>query len=307
MNSEQLRYFELAYTEGNFSAAARRVPVSHQGLTKSIRALEKELGVELFTCDPDTGKPVPTVYAHELFEFAAVYHSNVRLLNESFARLRNDEGSTIRLGCSLGVIGAFGPMFLDRFMEAHPGVDVHYWESNDRLCEQGLLADHYDLALMVSPATEQCTSVPLYRSPVYFWVKRDDPLAQRAADGLRLGIEDLAGRNIAIPGSGFKCFEQLTRLADERKVRLGRLFEMSEIFQLYGYAAQGHALGFANGTLIDLPVFTNDSSLTAVPIDGLDWEFGIECLATHALGEAERQLWDWCVSAAKDLPGNQIA
>ena len=53
MNSEQLYYFQLAYSEGNFSAAARRVPMSLQGLTKSIRALERELGVTLFVPDPD--------------------------------------------------------------------------------------------------------------------------------------------------------------------------------------------------------------------------------------------------------------
>ena len=43
--TEQLNYFELAYEERNFSAAARRVPCSPQGLTKAIHALEKELGV----------------------------------------------------------------------------------------------------------------------------------------------------------------------------------------------------------------------------------------------------------------------
>lgn len=64
MNTEQLYYFELAYSEGSFSAAARKVPVSHQGLTKSIRSLERELGVALFTPDPETGLPAPTPYAH---------------------------------------------------------------------------------------------------------------------------------------------------------------------------------------------------------------------------------------------------
>ena len=78
MNTEQLYYFELAYTEGSFSAAARKVPVSHQGLTKSIRSLERELGVTLFAPDPDTGLPAPTPYAQELYEFVTVFHSNLR-------------------------------------------------------------------------------------------------------------------------------------------------------------------------------------------------------------------------------------
>ncbi len=308
MNTEQLYYFELAYTEGSFSAAARKVPVSHQGLTKSIRSLERELGVTLFAPDPDTGLPAPTSYAQELYEFVTVFNSNLRLLNEAFERLRGEESYTVRLGCSLGVLGAYGPALLDEFGAAHPNVRVSYWESNDALCEQGLLENRYDLALCVSPLTEGCEGRRLYESPVYFWLRRDDPAAVRAcaADGV-LEPADLDGRDIAIPGSGFKCFDRLKAYAAEHGIALGRCFEMSEIFQLYGYAIAGRGLGFANGTLVDLPVFKANEEIVALPARDLTWGFAVERLATHALGEAERQLWDWCVAAARDLPGNTLA
>lgn len=309
MNSEQLYYFELTYQEGSYSAAARQVPVSHQGLTKSLRSLERELGVTLFTTDPDTGMPVPTPYAHELYEFAMVYKSNLRLLKESFERLRADEAYTVRLGCSLGVLAAFGPSLLADFAAMHPNVDVPYWESNDAVCEKGLLDGQYDLAICVSPLTEGCTGRALYESPFYFWMHADDELAALlAAEGRdRLRVEDLAGRDIAIPGTGFKCFDQLRRAAGGRGVELGRVIEVGEIFPLYTYAMEGKALGFANGTLVGLPVFTSNTSVVAFPVEGLTWGFSIECLATHALGQAERQLWDWCCAAARDLPGNTLA
>lgn len=308
MNTEQLYYFELAYSEGSFSAAARKVPVSHQGLTKSIRSLERELGVTLFVPDPDTGLPAPTSYAQELYEFVTVFNSNLRLLNEAFERLRGEESYTVRLGCSLGVLGAYGPALLDEFHTAHPNVNVSYWESNDALCEEGLLENRYDLALCVSPLTRGCVGQPLYESPLYFWMRRDDPTAARAlaGDG-RLGPEDIDGRDIAIPGTGFKCFDQLKAYAAQNGITLGRCFEMSEIFQLYGYAIAGRGLGFANGTLVDLPVFKANEEVVALPVRGLTWGFGIERVATHALGEAERQLWDWCAAAARDLPGNALA
>ena len=307
MNTEQLYYFELAYTEGSFSAAARKVPVSHQGLTKSIRSLERELGVTLFAPDPDTGLPAPTPYAQELYEFVTVFHSNLRLLNEAFKRLRGEESYTVRLGCSLGVLGAYGPALLDEFEAAHPNVSVLYWESNDALCEQGLLENRYDLALCVSPVTAGCTGQLLYESPVYFWLQKDDPAAVRAMErGGILTAEDLDGRDIAIPGSGFKCFDQLKAYATDRGVKLGRCFEMSEIFQLYGYVISGRGFGFANGTLVDLPVFKTNESIVAFPVEDLTWGFAIERLTAHAPGEAERQLWDWCAAAARDLPGNTL-
>ena len=309
MNSDQLRYFELTYTEKSYSAAARRIPVSHQGLTKSIRALERELGVPLFETDGGSPTPVPTPYAHEFYEYVQVLKSNTRLLYEAFDRLRGQERFTVRLGCSLGVLNAFGPELIDDFVAAHPNVEVPYWESNDALCEEGLREGRYDVALCVSPAAQGCEGETLYESPMYFWLRRDDPLVAGLAEEGRssLRVEDLAGRDIAIPGTGFKCLTHLRAAAAAHAIELGRVFELSEIFQLYGYAVEGRVLGFANGTLVDMPVFRRDDTVVALPVEGLTWGFSIERLATHALGEAERWLWNWCLAAARDLPNNALA
>ena len=307
MNSEQLYYFELAYIHGNFSAAARMVPVSHQGLTKGIRSLERELGVTLFTSDAETGKPVPTPYACELYEFVAAFNNNLRLLNDAFERLRADESYTVRLGCSLGVLGAYGPSLIDSFVSANPNIHVPYWESNDALCEEGILSGKYDIALCISPLTKGCVGKPLYESPLYFWMKADAPAAIRAGAGDgALHPQDLCGRDIAIPGTGFKCFAHLNEYAAKNGIELGRVFEMSEIFQLYGYVLAGRGLGFCNGTLVDLPVFQGNDELAAYPVEGLTWGFGIERLSTHVLSEAEHLLWNWCCAAARELPGNTL-
>ncbi len=188
MNSEQLRYFELTYQHRNYSAAARLVPVSPQGLTKSIRALEKELGVTLFELDA-AGMPAPTAYAQELYEFTEVTGSNLRLMHEAFERLRGQEARELRLGCSLGVMGALGPDFLDGFRAMQPRVRVSYWETTDALCDKGLEQGDYDLALAVLPCDARFVSTPLYRCPVYFWVSAADALARKQS----LVLEDLRG------------------------------------------------------------------------------------------------------------------
>ncbi len=302
MNSEQLHYFELAYKERNFSAAARLVPCSPQGMAKSIHALEKELGVPLFGSDEVTGLPVPTEYAHELFEFAAVYDSNLRLLRESFDRISGSRRSKIDLACSLGVMGVLGPEFLASFSQCHPDIEVAYWEAADGLCEDSLRRETSDLGLIVSPAAPGMSVRELYRCPIYFWIDRANPLAGKDA----LDIEDLAGQDIAIPGEGFKCLERLRAAAERHGVTLGRIFEMSEIFQLYEFAASGRGLGFTVRHLVQLPTFSRLDSVVAVPTRAVRWGFGIECVATHALGESERTFWDWCVSHARRLPSDSL-
>lgn len=296
MNTEYLHYFELAYEQKNYSAAARLVPVSPQGLKKGIAALEKELGVTLFTADPATGMPVPTEYAEQLVEFAAVLESNTRLLMEAFDRIRGQERHEIRLGCSLGVVGALGPEFLEGFHALHPNVHVSYWETNDALCDEGLRQGQFDLALAVGPFDRRFEAVELYRCPVYYWVNARDPLASRSS----LGIADLAGYDVALPGEGFKCYEALLREARERGVELGHIFEMSEIFHLYEYAASGRGVGFTARHQVTLPIFARDESVVALPVEGMDWCFGIERLPTHALGDGEQEFWSYCLAYSRE-------
>lgn len=301
VNSEQLKYFELTYQERNYSAAARLVPVSPQGLTKAIRALEKELGVTLFVPD-ENGMPAPTPYAQELYEFTEVTSSNLRLMRDAFDRLRGQEFHELCVGCSLGVIGALGPDFLDGFRAMRPNVRVSYWETNDELCDKGLVHGDYDLALAVLPCSTEFDSVALYRCPLYFWVNAADPLAKKES----LVLEDLRGYDVALPGEGFKCFDELKRLDEERGLGLGRIFEMSEIFQLYEFAASGRGVGFTARHHVNLSVFAHDDSVVALPLAELSWGFGIERLRTHALDEAERAFWDWCVTYAKRLPSDPV-
>ncbi|MBR2835689.1 MAG: LysR family transcriptional regulator [Coriobacteriales bacterium] len=302
MNTEQLRYFELAYQERNFSAAARLVPCTPQGLAKAIHALEKELNVTLFENDELTGLPLPTPYAHELFEYAAVSDSNLRLLYESFDRLRGEEHKRIRLGCSLGIIGTFGSSFITDFERLHPHIEVAHWEMNDYLCDQGLIDGTYDLALEIGPFVSGVKAVELYRCPMYFWVNKDDPLATKKS----LTIQDLDGKDIAIPGEGFKCYDRLREEALKANINLGRILEMSEIFQLYEFAIENQGLGFSVRHLTQLKTFTRAQEVVAIPFNGPAWYFGIQRLSTHALGTAEATFWDWCITYSHRLPSDPL-
>jgi DNA-binding transcriptional LysR family regulator len=302
MNDEQLHYFELAYRERNYSAAARLVPCTPQGLAKAIHSLEKELSVTLFTTDEATGMPAPTEYAHELYEFACVSDGNRRLLSESFDRIRGKEHFRLRLGCSLGVLGVFGPDFLSGFRQLHPNTELQRWETDEAFCELGVRKGDFDLGLLVGPFSDDLVATELYRCPVYYWMLADDPLAQKTS----LSIEDFAGRNVAMPGEGFKCYERLRSESAAAGVKLGEVFEMSEIFQTYEFAASGKGLGFTVRHIRDLGSFTNRPDVVSVPMSGAPWHFGVVRLATHVMGEAELAFWNWCTSYAKRLPSDPI-
>ena len=301
MNSEQLHYFELVYELHSYAAAARAIPMSPQGLTKAIRALQAELGVPLFELD-DNAAPLPTVYAHEVYEFVEVEKSDRRLLEDALRRLRGEQRYEIRLGCSLGVVGALGPDFLEGFRALHPDIHISYWETNDDLAERGLREERYDLGLTVTPVADGFEGSVLYRCPVYFWVNADDPLAARDS----LSLDDLAGYDVALPGEGFKCYDNLRRETAARGIELGHVFEMSEIFHLYDFAATGRGIGFTARHHVSLAMFAHDERVCAVPMADSVWGFAIVRRSAHALTDAEQAFWNWCESYAKKLGSDPV-
>lgn len=81
MDLRQLRYFVAVFEHGNLSRAAEDIPISQPALTRSIKMLEDELGVELFQRHARGAAPTP---AGERF-----YHHAKSILAEC-ARARED-------------------------------------------------------------------------------------------------------------------------------------------------------------------------------------------------------------------------
>ncbi len=99
-----------------------------------------------------------------------------------------------------------------------------------------------------------------------------------------------------MPGEGFKCYDELCQIDIEQRIGLGRIFEMSEIFQIYEFVARCRGIGFTAKNHIGLSVFAHNPSVVARPVKGLTWGFGLERLPTHALDEAEQAFWNWYIS-----------
>ncbi|MDZ5460102.1 LysR family transcriptional regulator [Azohydromonas lata] len=122
MDLRHLKYFLAVAEELNIGRAATRLHISQPPLTRNIKALEEELGVELFV---RTAKGVELTQAGEMFKEEA---SNIRMLVEgAIDRVqRAGEGKLGRLD-----VGIFGsaiydiiPMLLQEFKRRLPGVNV---------------------------------------------------------------------------------------------------------------------------------------------------------------------------------------
>lgn len=296
MYTEQLEYFKLAYGTRSFSAAAKQVPMSSQGLTKSIRALESELGVELFAADK-AGALRPTAYADALIEFTRTYDSGFKALSEAFEHIRAAEKHTVRLGASLGIIGLLGHNFLDGFRRKHSDVIIEISEENDAACDEHLKLGATDLALTLAPFDRDFDTEPLYSAPICFWVPVKSALGKRE----KLTIADLDGKAIALPGKDFKCYHSITAACAAAGVEPKEIVPSSEIFWLYEYAIDERGLGFSVGPHADLPMFQISDKVRCVPLEGFSWTFGLSRVSERALETHEQNLHDYLVTRIRKL------
>jgi DNA-binding transcriptional LysR family regulator len=146
MELRQLEYFVAVAEEANFTRAAERVHISQSGVSAQIRALESELGAELFDRSARAARltaagAAALPYARAALDAAGALRQGVDDVN-GLVRGRLTVGMVT--GCEVT------PLFdaLAAFHRAHPAVEIALQEDNsDRLIEN-VRSGSADIALV---------------------------------------------------------------------------------------------------------------------------------------------------------------
>jgi LysR family cys regulon transcriptional activator len=166
MKIQQLRYLtEVARRGLNVSEAAEALHTSQPGVSKQIRALEDELGVQVFVRHgkrlvevTEPGKAVIAIAERILAEAG-----NLRRAGEEYA---NEKLGTLTIATTHTQARYALPKAVAAFKKRYPGVQLVIHQGNPtQICEQ-LLAGEADLGI----ATEAIALYPeLVSMPVYQW------------------------------------------------------------------------------------------------------------------------------------------
>ena len=296
MNDNQLRYFRALYELRNAHQAALSIPLSRQGLLKSLDSLEVELGVRLFD---DKTIPVctSTAYGNALYAYTVRQQGMVRDLQNEFKRIAMSESGVVSLGAAIGTMGLLGLGVIKEFELAHEGVRIVYDEVPDLRCDEGLANGSYTVALTVHPYHQQFETRELYSTDRFIWVSVKDPLSHRSS----IALEDLSGYHVGVVGQSFKNHPELVRKSGEQGVAFASVDAFSEMTQLYRYAMKP---GFASFTVPNVVgLFSDlfdgrDEPVRAVRIEGFPWRFGISRALDHEPSALEAAFIEHCAEYA---------
>jgi DNA-binding transcriptional LysR family regulator len=279
--TNQLEYFTILYRLRSYSLAAKAIPMSLQGLLKSVHTLERDLSVTLF--EPTANeKYVPTAFADVLYDLVLEWTHDARGLEEAFAQLKSERRRTIKLGVAIGAMGTFGIDFPDDFSALYPDLALDTFEYPDRIVDNALLNGEFDLALTIAPYNEAFMTLPLICLNTCLWVHASNPLASRDS----ITVRDLDKQRIGLIGSQFKVNELFMQAFEDEQVTPHSIVSTAEIFWLYTYACEQRGLGIGAEGLKKL--FHGCEEVVSIPIEGIDWKCGISYLKSHRLSDDEK-------------------
>lgn len=213
MTLQQLTYFLATAEHGSFSRAARELYLAQPSLSEQVRALEAELGVELFV---RVGRGVVLTEAGRAFrpeaERVLAALSGAR---EAVAEVRELAGGTL----SIGMFGTASGFLLSRlvadFRSRHPNVRLRLVGQNSSEVAEDVRRGRLEAGLVVLPVDDGLDVRPVRREEVVYVSREPERVREPVT------IERLAGSPLILYDAHYGWSDPTRRQLQERAQRAG--------------------------------------------------------------------------------------
>ena len=184
----QLRYFVAVAEGGAVSGAAQALNVSQSAVTESVKALELDLGVQLF--ERHRRGLTVTYEGRQFLRHATRILAAVSDARRSFAGDAVAQSGTLNLGVTSLVAGYVLPDMLARYRRAHPAIAIRAIEDSAEYLEHLLIGGELDVAVMeISHLRDRAAlQIEVFESSSYgLWL----PLGHRLAESDTVDIAEV--------------------------------------------------------------------------------------------------------------------
>ena len=300
MTLVQLRHFVVLAELGAFVQASKALYLTQPALTRSIQALEDELGGRLF--DRLGRRIALTPFGQEVLQRARRLVADAEALKQTGKGLHAGLTGTLRIGLSSGPGALLSTPLMLHMAERHPKLQLQISRGNTELLVHELRAQHLDAGIVdvrsLRPSADlEITQV--FELDAGFLVRPDHPLLKA---GQVVGIAEV----LAYPVASTPLSDEVARL----------------LISLYGPQANPDDMVTlrSDETLSivavarhsDAIVLTADAAAKGLvrldltpPLDARA-RFGLVTLAQRQEAPALRILREWLTDQASSLIGTQL-
>lgn len=197
MDLRQLRHFTVLAESLNFRRAAERLYIAQPALSVSIRRLEDELGVRLFTRGR-RGVELTEAGRAALGDAVRALQAAARVREQALAAV-NGEVGTLRVAFVGTATYRLLPQTLQRLSRTRPGIRLELYERNTDAIVAGLESEQFDVGIVRYPMK----SVPGMTLDI---IEKDRycvalPAGHRLAARRKVPLRALAGEPFLVPSA----------------------------------------------------------------------------------------------------------
>lgn len=258
MKLQQLRYiWEVAHHDLNVSATAQSLYTSQPGISKQIRLLEDELGVEVFA---RSGKHLTRVTpaGEAILSTAGEILRKVESIKQVAQEFSNEKKGSLSIATTHTQARYALPATIKSFIENYPEVSLHMHQGTPMQISELAADGTVDFAI-ATEALELFSD--LIMMPCYNWnrciiVPRDHPLTQVS----QLSLEDVAAFPIVTYVFGFTGRSKLDEAFIEKGLAPKVVFTAADADVIKTYVRLGLGIGIVARMAVD----ENDQDLVAL-------------------------------------------
>lgn len=294
---QQLVYFLAVAETRHFTRAAERAHVAQPSLSQQIRALERELGAELFS--RARGNITLTDAGEALLPLARRILADAETARQEVQELAQLRRGRVRIGATPSLCTGLLPQVLRAYHRTFPGVRLLVEEGGSRDLVRELANGSLDLALIILPLQSHdpalATTELLHEELVVVSAAGASPVAGQA----RVGMRDLEGRPLVMFRRGYDLREFTVGACRAAGFEPTLAVEGGEMDAVLGFVEAGLGLAVVPSMVADRRGF-----LTVTPFagEGLQRTIGLarrrDVEPPRAARELRRVLLDYLDHAA---------
>ncbi len=249
MKLQQLRYiWEVAHHDLNVSATAQSLYTSQPGISKQIRLLEDELGVEVFS---RSGKHLTriTPAGEAILKTTGEILRKVESIKQVAQEFSNDKKGSLSLATTHTQARYMLPNIIKSFIERYPEVSLHMHQGTPMQISEMAADGTVDFAI-ATEAMELFSD--LIMMPCYKWnrsivVPRNHPLCQVS----ELSLEEVVKYPIVTYVFGFTGRSKLDEAFMERGLAPKVVFTAADADVIKTYVRLGLGIGIIASQAFD--------------------------------------------------------
>ena len=249
MDLRKLSYFVEVVNEQSFSHAAQKLYLSQPMLSKAIRQLETELGVQLIK---RSSKSFQVTDAGKL-----IYHQSMKILNDcrELEHLLDDSKGLIAGSVSISIPAIvidlyFIPLFI-HLQNEFPELNVDLFEEGSRTILESVVNDRVDMGVVMMPVPTQDIDVyPIVTDECALIVNQEHPLANEKL----VDISRLEHEKFVLFNRNFVLYDMIRQACFSRQFSPNIVFQSSRTSFIYNMVAQNRGI-----TILPAPTFPQNA------------------------------------------------